>query len=276
MFNVKRIGPFIVEVLEKEKNNIPFRYSSRYLRKVHTTKIENDYPLFVKKLSLIIAILFMIGSSCFFIAPILNIYFLSDIPLSTVNIIYFIGSIFFTSASFIQYLQAINADISNKNHISKDKRKWIWFGFRFKNLGILSSFIQFIGTLLFNINTYNGTLKDLTSHLTKVLISTPDIIGSICFLLASFFAWLEVYHDFNMKSFRSVLWWIIWFNILGSIFFQISAIYGLFAIRNTSFSLYAIYLTMFGGFTFFISSYLLIPETSLDISLDLQKSAKLV
>ncbi len=259
MFNKKTIGPFIVEILKKEKNRISFRYSSRYLRKIYTTKIENDYSLIVKKLSFIIAILFMIGSFCFFIAPIFDVVsFFSEISIQKINFIYFLGSIFFTGAALAQYLQAINADISNKNHISKNRRKWNWLGFRFRNLGILSSFIQFIGTLSFNMSTLNNLNHDTI----KPLILVPNIVGSICFLLASFFAWLEVYHDENMKRFKSVLWWIIWLNILGSIFFQISALYTLTIYTHKQ--LLSIYYTMFGGFIFFISSYLLIPEAKLN------------
>ncbi len=90
----------------------------------------------------------------------------------------------------------------------------------------------------------------------------PDMIGSVFFLLSSFLAWLEVCHDNAMQTFRSVLWWIIWLNIIGSIFFQLSAIAGLFT-NTLNLQLVAAYCTMFGGVAFFIASYLLIPESKI-------------
>jgi len=249
MKHFKCIGQFIVGLIKKE-DEILYCYTSRSLRKI------------VKWLSIIIAILFMIGSFCFVVASVFILYPNTNLFLMNPALVYFIGSIFFTSASYLQYLQVINADITNIKHTTSLEREWIWFAYRWKNLGFLASFIQLIGTVLFNLNTYDGMINNLTYIQEEIFISMPNVIGSICFLLASFFAWLEVYHDKNMKRFSSVLWWIIWLNILGSVFFGFSAIYGFsFNMYNSNFQEIAVYFTMFGGMSFLIASYLLIPET---------------
>lgn len=202
----------------------------------------------------------MIGSFCFVIAPFFTIDNIIGIPENIINYTYFIGSIFFTSAAYLQYLQAINADITNKNHIEGNPHPWIWFKLKTRNLGILSSFVQFIGTLLFNLDTYSGTLKIINPYTQNFIITTPDMLGSVLFLSSSILAWFEVYKDSAMKTFRSILWWIIWLNIIGSIFFQISAISALFLNLQTM-QLISVYCTMFGGIAFFTASYLLVPES---------------
>lgn len=262
MIQVKCIGKYLVEFVNKEKDAIVRKYTSRSLRKIVKIKLENEFNFFLHYLSIIIAILFMIGSSCFVGASALLLYPSLDIDIINIGVLYFIGSLFFTSASYLQYLQVINADITNKLHTSSQKREWIWFAYRGRNLGFLSSFVQFIGTILFNFNTYDAMLKSMSFLQDEIFISIPNMLGSICFMLASLFAWLEVYHDKQMKKFTSVLWWIIWLNILGSILFQLSAIYAFsFNAHDSHFQEIATYFTMFGGLAFLIASYLLIPET---------------
>jgi uncharacterized membrane protein len=88
------------------------------------------------------------------------------------------------------------------------------------------------------------------------------MIGSFLFLTASFFAWLEVYQDKNVKAFISVTWWIIWINILGSVFFQLSALKSYInlesgeAVNGILSSNY----TLYGAACFLIGAYLLIVE----------------
>ena len=251
MITKKYLGSFVVF----------HRYTSRELRKIIHIELENRSTLFTRWLSNIIATLFIVGSFCFTIASFFALFISQEFVLKSVPLIYFIGSIFFTLASYLQYLQVINADVTNIEHTSLKRRKWIWFAYRKNNLGFLSSSIQLIGTVLFNINTYDGMLTYTSYIREEFLISIPNMIGSICFLLASFFAWLEVYYDKKMRTFVSVLWWIIWLNILGSVFFQISALYGFsFSAHDSETQRLSIYFTMFGGFAFFLASYLLIPE----------------
>jgi len=259
IISIKKIAFFVVEIIRDHEEEGIKHYSSRHLRKVAESKLNHEYIYLIKHLSLIIAGLFIIGSSCFIIAPIISLYFVNDISADTINYTYFIGSIFFTTASYLQYVQAINADLVNRKYLLHEVKKWKWFEIRVHSIGFWATFIQFIGTLLFNLNTYSGTITTLNESSIYEFITLPNMFGSICFLTASFFAWLEVYHEKNMIPFRSILWWIIWLNIFGSIFFQISAIYG-FSTSSDADTI-ATYNTMFGAICFLIASYLLILET---------------
>ncbi len=136
---------------------------------------------------------------------------------------------------------------------------WAW---RPKNLGYIASFSQFIGTLLFNFNTFDAFYAGLSALQEDVFIWVPNMLGSILFLTASFFAWLEVYHDKQIKAFSSVTWWIIWINILGSIFFQLSAIlsYAYLDSGKLIDGTRSLEYTLYGAVCFFVGAYLLIVE----------------
>lgn len=246
-----KIGPFVTHAYQ---DKILLR-KSRAMRKEFKELLRDTKST----LTALIAILFMIGAFCFIAASVMSLEGLYSEFM--INSTYFIGSLFFTSAAYGQYLEAINADITNESHIDTTKREWIWFAFRAKNLGYLSSLTQLIGTLFFNINTFASFYTSLTPFATDIIVWIPNLLGSILFLIASFFAWLEIYRDKDIKALRSSSWWIVWSNNFGSIFFQISAIASFVcrdaqAINGTM----ALQYTLFGGICFFIGAFLLIVE----------------
>lgn len=251
-YSYTKIGPFITQAHE---NGILLK-SSRAMRKEYKLLTQNPKLTF----TWLIATLFMIGASCFIIASAMSL----DQTYSSfeINSIYFIGSLFFTSAAYGQYLEVINADITDKSHIQSKKRKWVWFAFRRRNLGYLSSITQLVGTIFFNFNTlfsFNTFINPLTSD---VLVWLPNMLGSILFLTASFFAWLEIYKDKHIKKFRSTSWWIVWSNNFGSIFFQISAVASFVYLDSKVLNeTMAINYTLLGAVCFFIGAFLLIIET---------------
>jgi hypothetical protein len=137
----------------------------------------------------------MIGSACFAVA---------SIPGGTsatprgVGVTYFIGSMFFTIAAFEQLRTSELGDSAD-----------LW-----------SSLIQFAGTLLFNVNTFNGMLHQFTAGREDLLVWAPDAIGSACFLIASAIALVTVWRDRLFAPARR----IARRNMVGSIAFGISAI----------------------------------------------------
>ena len=52
--------------------------------------------------------------------------------------------------------------------------------------------IQLAGTLFFNLSTYHALQTSLSTGQEDRLIWRPDVFGSICFLVASALAWVEV------------------------------------------------------------------------------------
>jgi len=87
------------------------------------------------------------------------------------------------------------------------------------------------------------------------------MFGSICFLIASNAAIIEVSHRYWTWQFHNLSWWITAVNMLGSIFFMLSAVSSFVEPGNV---LVAPWLANFGTFAgavcFFVGGYLLIPE----------------
>ncbi len=122
--------------------------------------------------------------------------------------------------------------------------------------------MQLAGTLFFNVSTFFALDSALSAKRADLVVWSPDAFGSICFLVASQLAYAEVGHHWISWHPRDTGWQIAALNMLGSIFFGISAIAGwvvpssgdlLDAALDTSG-------TFWGAICFLIGAALLLPE----------------
>jgi hypothetical protein len=217
-----------------------------------------------KRLGWWIAVLFAVGASCFGTAA-LAATWPDAAPTvmratTTLGWTFFVGSIFFTVAAWLQWLQAVNADVANA--LEEGPRPWRWLGWCPRNLGYLACTVQLAGTILFNFDTADGLIPAVTWREQDVLIWTPDMLGSICFLVASYLAYAEVSHGAAGWAPRSVSWWIAIVNLAGSVAFQVSAIVSFVRPGPPSAEMlfWSTLLTALGALCFFVGAYLLIPE----------------
>ena len=223
-----------------------------------------------KRLTWWVAVLFIIGSAWFSLGGYI-ITFPKNVPDPltielTVDRIFFIGSIFFTGAAFCQLLESINAGESaglyeEETLLSTSTFQWIaWHPQR---IGYMASLVQLIGTVMFNFNTGSAFFSDLTWIEENILIWTPNIIGCICFLIASRLAFMEVCHGYWGWKPGSLEWWITVLNLLGSIGFMVSALYSLAVPPgddSNTFIWLSGFFTFQGAACFLVASYLLLPE----------------
>jgi hypothetical protein len=174
-------------------------------------------------------VLFAIGSTCFAVASFASQW--ASAPRPAIGPTFFAGSIFFTSAAFVQW---------RTSQTRADR---------------VASVIQFVGTLFFNVSTFEAMRRGLDAHQTNLRVWTPDVFGSICFLVSSALAYAIVRRP-------STAWRIAALNLLGSIFFGISALAALIepstdepvsaAIANAG--------TTAGALCFLAGAVMLIPE----------------
>ncbi|WFB34536.1 hypothetical protein P3T73_10220 [Kiritimatiellota bacterium B12222] len=220
-----------------------------------------------------ISILFMIGSSCFALGSIIGVLpqaFDAILQQPTVvNSIFFTGSLFFTSAAYCQLLEAANADrraAQARGEIPNEA--FCWMGWKPTHIGWLSGFIQFIGTLLFNMNTLDALWPGLNWFQQDVLIWVPDVIGSICFLVSSWLAVLECCHGIAIWKIQGISWWIVMINLLGSISFGISAVFAVILPQASDvLGPYAANLwTFIGAICFLVAARCLLPEMAQNAS----------
>lgn len=133
------------------------------------------------------------------------------------NLTYFVGSIFFTSAAFLQYCQVV---------ATPRRRRADRFGvYQPDRIDWWATAIQLLGTLFFNLSTGRALSTGLAGPATiNHTIWRPDALGSVCFLVSSFLAWAEVCHRAWAWQPRGISWWIGLLNLAGSVAFGVSAV----------------------------------------------------
>ena len=205
-----------------------------------------------------IGTLFMAGSACFAIGPVIAI--VGSIRVATVT--FFIGSLFFTAAAYSQFLEVINADSVNAVDASAPRVRL--FAIDRKSIGWQACSIQLAGTLFFNVTTFTGLIQGLDAQSADRLVWAPDVFGSICFLVASWLALTEVRRNWQGQPDRGIEWSITALNMVGSIAFGVSAV-GAYVIHDTDQLLNAAAAnagTFVGAICFFVGAYLLWPESA--------------
>ena len=200
-------------------------------------------------------LLFAIGSFCFAVASLPGAA--SATSGRVVGITYFVGSIFFTSAGYLQYLEVLNAD---RLHSGARLRL---IGWEPREAGYWAASIQSVGTLFFNVSTFLALNDAWTAKQENLLVWSPDALGSICFLVASWIAVTEVCG-------RGRPWWspgrlewdISWLNMVGSVFFGVSAV-AAYVVPSTDELVDAAIATsgtLWGAVCFLVGAILLMPE----------------
>jgi hypothetical protein len=174
-------------------------------------------PLVATDLGRWTATLFIIGSSLFALGsfPVLA----ARVDARAAGATFVLGSVFFTSAAYCQYLQTINGAARG----TVDRRRF--WSFTTRNAEWWTASVQLVGTLLFNVSTTGALISALYTHRdSNLLVWGPDIFGSTAFLIASQLGWWSVCGTWWCVRRSSPNWWMAVLNYAGSIFFMASAI----------------------------------------------------
>ena len=198
--------------------------------------------------------LFVIGSACFAVGVVfsLNTSWSPVVGAAT----FFVGSIFFTSASSIQMRQAWRSgpdgsSASTTAALLSKAPAWT------------SSWIQWIGTVFFNVTTLAALVEvSGTAAVSNQVIWRPDAVGSILFLVSSAIALMPDVRRHRHGHARDRSWTISTLNMVGSIFFGISAV-GAYVVPSTDELLNAQWSnggTFLGALCFLVGAWLVIPR----------------
>jgi hypothetical protein len=205
------------------------------------------------------AILFMVGSLGFALGTVS--FYASAVGPTPDAATFFVSSIFFTSASFLQLLQSQSPGMLPTGTSRDDERGRVrllaWLP---RDKGWVAAAVQFPGTLYFNGTTFWAMTIAVTSTQYDAVVWRPDFYGSVLFLVSSAFAILATGRLLSWRP-REAAWWAAWLNMLGSVAFMASAI-GAFVVRQTStevdFTL-ADRGTFVGAVCFFVGALLALP-----------------
>jgi hypothetical protein len=144
----------------------------------------------------LMALSFAIGSTCFLVGPFR--WYVDLVGPDADAWTFFVGSIFFTCGGAMQ--------------------TWIAWPELWKAAWWAAA-VQSAGTLFFNVTTFRALDTALSSPEYDRLVWRPDAFGSICFLVSGVIA-------YRAASRARPGWWEALVNLLGCVFFGISAVAG--------------------------------------------------
>ena len=127
-----------------------------------------------------IGVLFAVGSSCFLIA--LFPGFVELVGSGVDGMVFFVGSVFFTSAATLQCLETFNADRGPGGGGHRQRLRLL--AFEPRRIDWWSSVIQLAGTLLFNRDTFRAMQTGLEQPSYDQLVWRPRRFWSACFLIS--------------------------------------------------------------------------------------------
>ncbi len=249
------LGPFVTFVEVERPNGVLARWDSRAHRKHDVGATPRGTWWDPRARGWWIGVLFAIGSALFALGALPG--YAQAVRPQVDSLTYFIGSLFFTSAGFLQYRESVDSGPDGPAHG--------WgkvFTYRPQQIDWWACGVQLIGTIFFNVSTVVAVSSDLSSTQAAHHVWRPDALGSICFLIASGMAWFEVSHGWLSWSPRELSWWITALNLVGSIAFGASAIAS-YIVPSTG-QIWNVELTNLGTFVgaicFLVGAILLLPE----------------
>jgi hypothetical protein len=164
-----------------------------------------------------IGVLFAVGSLLFGLGTVPG--YANAVGARPDAVTFFIGSLFFTSAGFLQYREAVDAAPERPGRV---RRKV--FVFLPHRIDWLATGVQLVGTIEFNVSTFAAIWAAVGTAQARHHVWRPDMFGSACFLTASALAWFEACHGWAAWRPRSLAWWITGVNLAGSVAFGFSAV----------------------------------------------------
>jgi hypothetical protein len=202
-----------------------------------------------------IAVLFAVGSLLFALGAVPAYATAAGTRWDTVT--FFVGSLFFTAAGFLTYREAVDAGPQRPG--AARRRFFVW---QPRRIDWWATAVQLAGTLFFNVSTANAMRVNLAAQAAHQHVWRPDALGSVCFLVASGLAWIEVCHGWARWQPRSWAWWITLLNLIGSVAFGVSAVAGYIdpatgQLRNAERANLG---TLIGAVFFLVGALLLLPE----------------
>jgi hypothetical protein len=153
-----------------------------------------------------IAIGFAVGSVCFFVGPFPG--FVQLVGPGADGVVFFVGSIFFTLAAGLEVREAT---LRRGRRWGSDPSWW-------------SAAIQFVGTLLFNLSTFDAMQDGLNTTQENHLVWAPDVFGSAAFLISGALAYRVATGPRLLPVRRNRDWNMAAVGLAGCVFFGISAV----------------------------------------------------
>ncbi len=218
----RSVGPFTTHVTYRRDDGGTTEWHSRTHRKGASLLSRSGASgrRTERRVSWWIGVLFAVGSACFAVGPFPG--FVGLVGAAADAAVFFAGSICFTAAAGLQYLEAINADRGPAGTGARKRLRVL--SFEPRRIDWWATTVQLAGTLFFNLSTYDALQTGLSTAAENRLIWSPDVFGCACFLIASALGWAEVRDPGTSRHRRQPEGWIATVNLAGSVAFALSAV----------------------------------------------------
>jgi len=254
-------GPFTTEVTYEHPDGRRLEWSSRRHRK-HASRLSRvrrrDSVWWAPhRASWWISVLFVVGSLCFLVAPLPA--FLDFVGARTDGVVFFVGSLFFTSAAALQWLETINANRGPSPAARGALRVLSWEP---RRIDWWSSGVQLLGTVFFNVTTFRALSTAVNGSSYDRVVWRPDAYGSLCFLASGYLAYVEVAGGLVRRPPRTLDGGVVTVNLVGCLAFGVSAL-AAFVVPSSGSEVdvtLANATTSFGALAFLVGALLLLPE----------------
>ncbi len=172
---------------------------------------------------------------------------------SVVNICYFVGAWFFTTAGAIQLLLS-GPRVAEVSYGTGKMVRAEW----------LTASAQSLGTVLFNVSTA-GAIAAHSVAGERHIVWSPDAAGSVAFLVSGAVAYVAFYRAEGMVwAPHSAAWWSTHLNWVGCVAFGVSAIGAYVTVSGVTVdAILANMGTFIGAICFFLSSLIVLPRRSI-------------
>jgi hypothetical protein len=193
---------------------------------------------------------FAMGAACFFIGPFPG--FVQLVGPGADGVVFFVGSIFFTLAAGLEVREGT---LRRGRRWGADPSWW-------------SAAIQFVGTLLFNLSTFEAMQEGLSTQQANRLVWAPDVFGSAAFLISGALAYRVATGPHRRRARRDRNWRMAAVNLAGCVFFGISAVASYVVPSSGSVLALAAanWTTALGAACFFVGALMLLPPRRHDIA----------
>ena len=250
-------GPFVTHEVFRRADGTRVTWESRWHRKHPRWSSGGSTWWAPRALAWWIGVLFAVGSACFAVGSLPP--YATTVGTNPDDLTFFIGSIFFTTASFLQYYEVATTPTT----LDVDRRRGARLLVRAqpRRIDWWAAVIQLLGTLWFNRTTLSAYVVGLGASSAHHPVWRPDALGSICFLVSSWLAWAEECHGSFAWRPASYSWWITALNLVGSVAFGVSAVASSIKPNGQLVSLALTNLgTFVGALCFLAGAVLLLPE----------------
>ena len=233
--HVERSGWFATRMTWHVGDGSTIRWASRTARRLGRVEVRDAdgtvtgvveaAPTTAQRLArvnVVAGVAFVLGGALFALGPLLAEQ--GTDSARVVDTVYLVGGAFFSIGGYASVLQASNMPTSIDENGALSSLRWTWWTWRPRQIGWLSVFVLFVGTLFFGVSLVAAFASDLTARQTNGWIWLPDITGCVCFLVSGHLALLEVCHGRIGIRVHELGWWIVAINQLGSVLFFLAGV----------------------------------------------------